>query len=224
MAPNRISLKSDYKNLQLSAGASLSSIKNSYKTLVKIWHPDLFPSDKPKAQEKAHKMFLLINDSYNRLVKYHEERSHNDYSRIYSDPPSYKYPRESTNWENEELSSTQTIEMVDQKWPDGTQYQGMTLSGKFHGRGIYTYPNGDVYAGEFRFGKIQGEGQFTFKNGDKYIGSVYENTMHGKGKMTFATGGHYIGYFSNNQFHGEGLLATPKKVCQGNWDRGIFID
>jgi len=42
--------------------------------------------------------------------------------------------------------------------------------------------------------------------------------------MTFATGGHYMGYFSNNQFHGEGVLATPEKVCAGNWDRGIFIN
>ena len=224
MNPKKITAQSDYETLKLKPGASLDSIKISYKTLVKLWHPDLFPSNQPKAQEKAHKMFLLINDSYNRLIKYHEEHSKNDYSSIYNEPTSYKYSGESTNWEKDDVPPTQTIEMVDQKWPDGTKYEGMTLAGKFHGRGIYTYPNGDVYAGEFRFGKIQGEGQFSFTNGDKYVGSVAENTMHGKGKITFATGGHYIGYFSNNKFHGEGLLATPEKVCHGNWDRGIFMD
>ena len=222
MIRKKITAQRDFENLQLKPGASIDSIKNSYKTLVKIWHPDLFPSNQPKAQEKAHKMFRLISESYSRLVKYHEESSQNDYSGVYQEPSSYEYPRESTNWENDEVPPTQTIEVVDQKWPDGTKYEGMTLGGQFHGRGIYTYPNGDVYVGEFRFGKMQGEGQFSFTNGDKYVGSVSENTMHGKGKMTFATGGHYMGYFSNNQFHGEGVLATPEKVLAGNWDRGIF--
>ena len=222
MPPKKITAQSDYETLQLKPGASFDSIKNSYKTLVKIWHPDLFPSNQPKAQEKAHKMFRLISESYSRLVKYHEESSQNDYSGVYQEPSSYEYPRESTNWENDEVPPTQTIDVVDQKWPDGTKYEGMPLGGQFHGRGIYTYPTGDVYVGEFRFGNMQGDGKFSFTNGDKYVGSVSENTMHGKGKMTFATGGHYMGYFSNNQFHGEGVLATPEKVLAGNWDRGIF--
>jgi hypothetical protein len=59
MSPQQTTAQKDYTVLQLKPGASLESIKNSYKTLVKIWHPDLFPSDQPKAQEKAHKMFLL---------------------------------------------------------------------------------------------------------------------------------------------------------------------
>ena len=221
MSPKQNSTQKDYEILQLKPGASLDSIKNSYKTLVKIWHPDLFPSDQPNAQEKAHKMFRLISESYNRLIKYHGEYLQNNYSETYKEPSSY---RESSNWDDDDTAPTQTIEMVDKKWPDGTKYEGMSLNGQFHGRGIYTYSNGDVYIGEFRFGKIQGEGQFNFTNGDKYIGSVYENKMHGKGKMTFATGGHYLGYFSNNHFHGEGVLATPEKICSGSWDNGIFLE
>jgi len=223
MSSKNNTILDDYKALQLEPGASIDSIKKSYKTLVKIWHPDLFPSNQPKAQEKANMMFRFISESYSRLVQYHEEKSHNNHSRTYKKSSPYEYQRESSNWENNEVPPTQTIEMANQKWPDGTKYEGMTLAGKFHGRGIYTYPNGDIYAGEFRFGKIQGEGQFTFTNGNKYVGSVSENTMHGKGKMTFATGGHYIGYFANNQYHGEGLLATPEKICQGKWNCGIFM-
>ena len=221
MSPKQNSTQKDYEILQLKPGASLDSIKNSYKTLVKIWHPDLFPSNQPKAQEKAHKMFRLISESYNRLIKYYEEYLQNNYSETYKEPSSY---RESSNWDDDDTAPTQTIEMVDKKWPDGTKYEGMSLNGQFHGRGIYTYSNGDVYIGEFRFGKIQGEGQFSFTNGDKYIGSVYENKMHGKGKMTFATGGHYLGYFSNNHFHGEGVLATPEKICTGMWNNGTFLE
>ena len=215
MSPKRNTADKDYETLQLKPGASLESIKNSYKTLVKVWHPDLFPSNQPKAQEEAHRMFRLISESYNRLIKYHEKYSHNDYSGK---------NQESSNWESDETSPTQTIEIVDKKWPDGTRYEGMSLNGKFHGRGIYTYPNGDTYTGEFYFGKIQGQGQFNFKNGDKYLGAVYENQMHGQGKMTFAKGGHYIGQFANNHFHGEGVLATPEKVHVGKWDNGTFLD
>jgi len=71
MSPKQNTIYKDYETLQLKPGASLDSIKSSYKTLVKIWHPDLFPSNQPKAQEKAHRMFRIIGESYSRLVKYH---------------------------------------------------------------------------------------------------------------------------------------------------------
>jgi hypothetical protein len=224
MSSKQHTIQKDYKTLKLESGASLDSIKTSYKALIKIWHPDLFPSDQPKVQEKAHKMFRLLTESYGRLVKYHGRSKRSDSSGSYQEPSPHEYQRESSNWDNDETQPTQTIEMIDKKWPDGAKYEGMSLGGQFHGRGIYTYPNGDVYTGEFRFGKMQGEGQFNFTNGNKYMGSVSENKMHGKGKMIFATGGHYLGYFSNNQFHGEGVLATSEKVSAGNWDRGIFLD
>ena len=103
MSPKQNSTQKDYEILQLKPGASLDSIKNSYKTLVKIWHPDLFPSDQPKAQEKAHKMFRLISESYNRLIKYHEEYLKNNYSRTYKEPSFY---RESSNWGDDNTAPT----------------------------------------------------------------------------------------------------------------------
>ena len=94
MPPKKITTQSDYQTLQLKPGASLDSIKKSYKTLVKIWHPDLFPSNQPKAQEKANKMFRLINESYSRLVKYHDHETfhpvsspHISFHRAISDRP-----------------------------------------------------------------------------------------------------------------------------------------
>ena len=79
MNPKKITAQSDYETLQLKPGAALDSVKNSYKTLVKLWHPDLFPSNQPKAQEKAHRMFRIIGESYSRLVKYHEGYKENNY-------------------------------------------------------------------------------------------------------------------------------------------------
>ena len=224
MPAKRNTIHEDYKVLELKPGASLDNIKKAYKKLVKKWHPDIFPEHSPKAQEKAHWMFRHISDAYTRLIKLHHEYSSNNYSSRQQEPSSHEFYPEPSDWGNDETAPTQTIEMVDRKWPDGTRYEGMSLNGKFHGRGIYTYQNGDTYVGEFQFGKIQGQGQFNFKNGDKYLGSVHENQMHGQGKMTFVTGGHYIGQFANNYFHGEGVLATPEKVRSGRWDCGVFMD
>lgn len=224
MPAKRNTIHEDYEVLELKPGTSLDNIKKAYKKLVKKWHPDIFPEHRPKAQEKAHRMFRHINDAYTRLTKLHDEYSNKNYSGGQQKPSSNEFYPEPSDWGNDRTSSTQTIEMVDRKWSNGTRYEGMSLNGKLHGRGIYTYPNGDTYVGEFRFGKIQGLGQFNFKNGDKYVGAVHENQMHGQGKMTFATGGHYIGQFANNHFHGEGVLATPEKVRSGRWDCGIFMD
>ena len=123
MPPKQNTAQKDYETLQLKHGASLDSIKNAYKTLVKIWHPDLFPSDQPKAQEKAHKMFRLFTESYSRLVKYHDEYKESDFSEAYQEPSS---------WGSSDTQPTQTIEMIDKKWPDGTKYEGMSLRGQFH--------------------------------------------------------------------------------------------
>ena len=224
MSTKRNIIHKDYEVLELKPGASLINIKKAYKKLVKKWHPDLFPSHRPKAQEKAHQMFRQISDAYTRLIKIHQEYSNKSYSVSQKEPSSHEFYPEPSDWEKDETSPSQTIEMVDRKWPDGTRYEGMSLNGKFHGRGIYTYPNGDIYSGEFQFGKIQGQGQFNFKNGDKYVGAVCDNQMHGQGKMTLATGGHYVGHFANNHFHGEGVLATPEKVLTGRWNCGIFTD
>ena len=69
----------DYEALELKSSASLDDIKKAYKKLAKKWHPDLFPAHRPKAQEKAHRMFRYISDAYTRLIKFHYENSNKNY-------------------------------------------------------------------------------------------------------------------------------------------------
>jgi len=52
--------------LGLRQTSSLKEIKNSYKNLMKKWHPDKH-KDNP---EKATKMSMLINDAYERVLEY----------------------------------------------------------------------------------------------------------------------------------------------------------
>lgn len=52
--------------LGLRQNASLKEIKNSYKTLMKKWHPDKH-KDNP---QKATKMSMQINDAYETVLAY----------------------------------------------------------------------------------------------------------------------------------------------------------
>ena len=57
-----------YKILGLQPGASIDEIKNTYKKLVRKWHPDLYV-DKPQMQQKAEKNMRLVNEAYSLLSR-----------------------------------------------------------------------------------------------------------------------------------------------------------
>jgi large-conductance mechanosensitive channel len=66
-----------YQILGLRKGASEEEIKEAYKDLVKVWHPDRFTHD-PDLQKKAEEKLKVINFAYERLIEYLEK------SRAYS--------------------------------------------------------------------------------------------------------------------------------------------
>src|SRR5689334_3216993 len=54
-----------YEILGLIPGASLAQVKQAYRKLVKIWHPDRFSDQKQK--QKAEEKIKIINAAYNKL-------------------------------------------------------------------------------------------------------------------------------------------------------------
>ena len=64
-----------YEILGLKTGASLDEVKEAYKDMVKVWHPDRFTNE-PKLQLKAQEKLKEINDAYqmiqNLLADTHE--------------------------------------------------------------------------------------------------------------------------------------------------------
>jgi len=55
-----------YKILDLDRNASFQQVKEAYKDLVNIWHPDRF-SNKPRLKRKAEQKLKEINAAYDTL-------------------------------------------------------------------------------------------------------------------------------------------------------------
>jgi len=58
-----------YKVLEVEPGASQNEIKQAYKDLAKVWHPDRF-TDNPRLQQKAEEKLKQINTAYEFLKSY----------------------------------------------------------------------------------------------------------------------------------------------------------
>jgi len=59
-------LTQHYKVLELKNGASLEDIKQAYKDLVMVWHPDRFPGN-ARLRQKAQDKLKQINKAYEQL-------------------------------------------------------------------------------------------------------------------------------------------------------------
>ena len=53
--------------LGLEVGASLAAVKQAYRDLVTVWHPDRFLQN-PRLQQKAEAMLKEINAAYDKLL------------------------------------------------------------------------------------------------------------------------------------------------------------
>lgn len=69
MIPEEIS--KSYQVLEIEPSASLHAIKEAYRGLVKVWHPDRFQNDQ-KLQHKAQEKLKDINAAYTAILEYIE--------------------------------------------------------------------------------------------------------------------------------------------------------
>ena len=63
-------LAEHYKVLELEYGALPEEIKQAYKDLAMVWHPDRFSSN-PRLQQKAQEKLKVVNEAYANLRAYH---------------------------------------------------------------------------------------------------------------------------------------------------------
>src|SRR5437870_434040 len=67
-----------FRLFEIQPGASPEAVKQAYRDLVKIWHPDRFPND-PKFQKRANEKTKAINEAYRKILAYQSGNS--SYSR-----------------------------------------------------------------------------------------------------------------------------------------------
>ncbi|MFL6334201.1 MAG: J domain-containing protein [Pyrinomonadaceae bacterium] len=58
-----------YELLGVAPGASARELKEAYRDLAKVWHPDRFSHD-PRLQQKAQEKLKEINEAYDRLTSW----------------------------------------------------------------------------------------------------------------------------------------------------------
>ena len=226
-----------YDDLGLPFGSSLDEVKQVYKKLVKVWHPDLFVNA-PAAQKLiAQEKITRINLAYKRLSSALAKSSNgqtlpflkNSYSSIFKSGP--KPRKESTprnspkSYKNTQSNphqqdfSTQTILL-----PNGDRYEGQVLEDKMHGKGVYAFANGDIYDGDFYMDERLGKGFYQHDSGAWYEGQFKDGRPHGKGVYHFENGDCYTGQYEYGQPHGHGSYVTKAgKYLTGVWKNGQLI-
>ncbi|WP_017315777.1 J domain-containing protein [Mastigocladopsis repens] len=65
---DRLNINDAYSILGLKPGASAAQVKQAYRKLVKIWHPDQFSH--PQKKQEAEEKIKQINEAYNKLRYY----------------------------------------------------------------------------------------------------------------------------------------------------------
>jgi hypothetical protein len=216
-----------FKILKLKPGASIEDVKRAYKTQVKNWHPDRFPTESPRLQKRAHEMFQKITAAYKKINDTYTSHKHSQTSG---------WKGKSTRYTRASKKSTKTTPEPDVQepesipgfatrvWPNGDKYEGQVFQDQMHGRGIFTSSQGYIYTGEFKYGKPHGLGKLTYDNGDQYEGSFVNDMLHGKGKYLYANGDRYQGEFQNDLPHGQGVyILASGSIHSGLWENGGLI-
>ena len=107
---------------------------------------------------------------------------------------------------------------------DGTEIDGVFMSGVPNGPCLVIYPNGDRYEGDMKDGKRCGEGNCVYSNGDKYEGGWLDDLRDGEGLMEYARGGSYKGGWCQDDHEGEGELALPDgRIAKGTFKGGEIL-
>ncbi len=91
-----------YQILGLNSGAPEEEIKQAYRDLANVWHPDRFPNNQ-RLREKANEKLKEINNAYEKLKSYIAEnsRGYASESQRFSNNPRH-------NWERKKSSSAES--------------------------------------------------------------------------------------------------------------------
>ena len=108
-------------------------------------------------------------------------------------------------------------------FPTGAIYSGELLSGLRHGYGIFESPNeGLIYEGNWKKGLKNGNGRMK-KRGCIYEGNWKDGSINGRGKLTWESGNIYKGDFVKGKLNGDGYMIwyNESKKYTGHWENNL---
>jgi len=108
-------------------------------------------------------------------------------------------------------------------FPTGAIYSGELLSGLRHGYGIFESPNeGLIYEGNWKKGLKNGNGRMK-KRGCIYEGNWKDGSINGRGKLTWESGNIYKGDFVKGKLNGDGYMIwyNENKKYTGHWENNL---
>jgi len=120
---NNQSIEPHFEMLELQPGASLKEIKESYRELVQVWHPDRFQTN-PNLQKRAHLKLQQINESYEVLKNYYE---HNEYYEYNTAPQNPANEKQSNDRQTRETQRS-TVNILEQVVNILNRVPGMTVA------------------------------------------------------------------------------------------------
>ena len=77
-------IKKYFQILGVSKYSSPEEIKQAYKDLARVWHPDRF-IDNPRLQKKATEKLKEINIAYEKLQSFYEHKNSHDSTSVYAE-------------------------------------------------------------------------------------------------------------------------------------------
>lgn len=110
-----------YEILGLKPHASAEEVKNAYRDLAKVWHPDRFAQD-PKLQQKAQERLKEINAAYKEITTPgpSKQRAHSEpRTTTATTPPPDQRPRRS---EQERQQQSRSQQQQQPRWSDVTTH------------------------------------------------------------------------------------------------------
>jgi hypothetical protein len=121
-----------YQLLDLKPGASKHEVKQAYKDLIVVWHPDRFAHN-PRLQQKAQEKVKEINAAY-AFLKSYDFAPEIGFSTSYKESPHYEPPQNSADnftYQNHQNTSYQSPNY------QNTSYQNATYSDWAHQNTTY---------------------------------------------------------------------------------------
>ncbi len=193
--------------LGLSSQATFSEVREAYKRLVKVWHPDLYATKQPSQLLRAQERSKDINQAYYYLCELFKENSSEDSGKSFEETDNSNHSSEETN--HTDFNQNESQKKSSFEFSNGDRYVGEVLNGEMHGLGTYYFACGDFYHGYFVKGCREGIGVYTHSNSCQYQGEFRDGKPNGMGAYSYSNGDRYEGEFVNEEMSGLALIIMP---------------